>query len=729
MNISSFHISKVLFGFLLTLSVILGGMSTPCLSASTPSPVRLRGHVPTKALATAKMLGRLASNAQISMAFVLPLRNQAELQKLLERIYDPADPLYGHYLKSQEFTDSFSPTQTDYDAVISYAQSQGLTVSGTHPNRLLLNVSAPAGVIESAFNLHFQRYQAPEGREFYTPDDDPEVPYSTASRIVGVVGLDNASVWRAHSRFVPAAELTQNSPNQIGTGPGGGLTPNDVLAAYNLQGVAAKGTGQILGLFELDGYKSSDVASYVGFYSLPSVPLQNVLIDGFSGNAGSGASEVTLDIELQIALAPGASKIIVYEGPNSNTGVVDTYNRIATDNLAKQISTSWGLSEGQSGSAVISSENAIFQQMAAQGQTIYAASGDSGAYDNGSTISVDDPASQPYMVGVGGTQLFINSNETYNYETTWNVNNTVSGGAGGGGVSSLWSIPAWQQGVASAVSTTMRNVPDVSLNADQYTGYSIYYNGGWTVYGGTSCAAPIWAAFTARINQQRSANGDPPLGFANPAIYKIAKGLRYGADFHDTTQGTNIYYAAVPGYDNATGWGSFNGANLLSDLAPIKTYTLTYTAGVNGSVSGTTPQTVSSGGSGTPVTAVANSGYHFVSWSDGITSATRTDTNVTANISVASSFVSDPYAQILGFPQIYYGLLQLACNAADNNAVIQVQGITFPENLTIGKSTAVTLDGGWDPAFSTRNGNTVLQGTLTISQGKLVVDHFIIQAW
>ena len=150
---------------------------------------------------------------------------------------------------------------------------------------------------------------------------------------------------------------------------------------------------------------------------------------------------MTLDIELQIALAPGASKIIVYEGPNSNTGVVDTYNRIATDNLAKQISTSWGLSEGQSSAAVISSENAAFQQMAAQGQSIYAASGDSGAYDNGSTLSVDDPASQPYMVGVGGTQLFVNSGETYNHETTWNVNGTVSGGAGGGGVSSSGAFP------------------------------------------------------------------------------------------------------------------------------------------------------------------------------------------------------------------------------------------------------------------------------------------------
>jgi kumamolisin len=531
--------------------------------------MRLRGHVPTKALAAAKLLGGLAPDTQISMAFALPLRNQEALLELLGAIYDPADPLYGHYLTSQEFTDRFGPTQADYDAVIAYARSLGFTVTRTHSNRTLLDVSGPAGTVGAAFSLHLGRYQAPNGREFYAPDNDPEVSGSIASRIVGVVGLDNAAVWHAHKRLVPAAEMAQSSPFQIGTGPYGALAPNDVLTAYNLQGVTANGSGQTLGLFELDGYNSSDVADYVSYFGLPPVPLENVLIDGFSGSAGSNADEVTLDIELQNALAPGASKIIVYEGPNSSTGIIDTYNEIATDNRAKQISTSWGLSEGQIGSTIINSENTVFKQMAAQGQSIYASSGDSGAYDDGSTLSVDDPASQPYMVGTGGTQLYVNSGETYNYETTWNVNNTVSGGAGGGGISSVWSIPSWQQGIASAASATMRNVPDVSFNADQYTGYSIFYNNAWAIYGGTSCAAPLWAAFTARINQQRASNGKPLLGFANPLIYQIATGARYGSDFHDVTQGTNLYYTAGPDYDNATGWGSFNGANLLADLALI----------------------------------------------------------------------------------------------------------------------------------------------------------------
>lgn len=566
MKIASPKFTKIAGVFILAFSLGLVVGLSPVSSA--PPLVRLQGHIPKWAISSAQWLERVPSRTEIPLAFSLPLRNQQELDELLNRIYNPKDPLYGQYLTAQEFTDRFSPTQADYDALTSHALSLGFHITGTHPNRTLLDVSGSAAAVEAAFGFHLHHYQSPEGRIFYAPDNDPEVPDFIASRIVGVIGLDNAAVWYKHSRSLSEADFSQTSPYQIGTGPGGGLTPSDIQKAYNLNGVQTTGTNQTLGLFELDGYNASDVAQYVSYYQLPSIVLQNVLIDGFSGRAGSGADEVTLDIELLNALAPGANKIIVYEGPNSNTGVVDTYNRIATDNLAKQISTSWGLSEGQSSSTVINSENAAFMQMAAQGQSIYAASGDSGAYDNGRTLSVDDPASQPYMVGVGGTQLFVNSDETYKNETTWNVNNTIKGGSGGGGISSIWGIPTWQKGITSAASATMRNVPDVSLNSDQYTGYSIYYSGGWWIFGGTSCAAPLWAAFTARVNQVRAGNTMPTLGFANPLIYQIGTSTNYWTDFHDIADGsTNLYYQAVTGYDNATGWGSFNGPTLLADLA------------------------------------------------------------------------------------------------------------------------------------------------------------------
>lgn len=562
--------------------LLLTAGSAVFAQAPDTAPKRLLGHIPP-AVRTAVPVERVNAQETVRFTFALPLRDQAGLDALLKRLYNPADPEYGHYLTPAQFTARFGPTQADYNAVISYARSQGFDVVATHPNRLLLDVTGPAWATERAFRVNMVRYQKPDGELFRSPDAEPSVPAHIAGRLSGIIGLDTAARFHPHnvplSLNVPQGPIAADgldpfgllTPFQIGSGPGGGLTPSDIKAAYNLSGVSLNGTGQTLALFELDGYTASDITAYENAYGLTHTPLQNVLVDGFNGSAGNGAGEVTLDIELMIALAPNATKILVYEGPNSSAGVVDTYNRIATDNLAKQISTSWGLYEAGSGASTRNSENTIFQQMAAQGQSIYAAAGDSGAKDNGSTLSVDDPASQPYMTGVGGTTLTTTApGGPYVSEKTWN-GGSVNAGAGGGGISSVWTIPSYQVGVISAASkgsTTMRNVPDVSLDADPNTGYSIYFHGGWQIYGGTSCAAPLWAGFTALVNQQRATAGKAPLGFANPSLYPIGKGTRYTTDFHDIADGsTNLFYPAVTGFDDATGWGSFNGANLLTDLA------------------------------------------------------------------------------------------------------------------------------------------------------------------
>jgi len=549
--------------------------AAPAASAA-PAFRTLIGHIPP-AVAQAQPVAALDSSRTLPLALTLPLRRQAELADLLRGLADPNDARYGQFLTPQQFADRFSPTQADYDRVTAYARSVGLTIVATHPNRTVLDVAASAGQAERAFGLHLLVYQSREdGRYFYAPDSEPRIPAALGGAVSGVVGLDNAAQWRPHLRVRPTPVLSPfldpyTLPLATGSGPGGGLTPSDIKTAYNLAGVTQTGAGQTLALFELDGYKASDITAYEANFGLPSVPLQNVLVDGYSGAAGSGAGEVTLDIELQAALAPGASKIIVYEGPNSNTGVVDTYNRIATDNLAKSISTSWGEPENSASASVRNSESAAFQQMGTQGQSIFAASGDSGAYDDKSTLSVDDPASQPYMTGVGGTTLTTSgAGGPYSVEKTWNGGSITNGG-GGGGISTVWAIPSYQSGVVSTASkgsTTMRNVPDVSLDADPNTGYAIYYGGKWVVYGGTSCAAPLWSAFTALVNQQRAANGLGTLGFANPPLYTIGKGTNYATDFHDIADGsTNLYYPAVAGYDDATGWGTFKGAALLADLS------------------------------------------------------------------------------------------------------------------------------------------------------------------
>jgi len=534
---------------------------------SETAPVRLSGHVPTKAMSDAMLLHNLDTATPIPVTFVLPLRNQKELEALVQRIYDSTDEQHGKYLTPEEFAERFAPAEEDYEQVVAYAKSLGLTVTGTHSNRILLNVSGPSGSLETAFNLRLHHYQKPNGGIFYAPDNDPEVPSFIASSIHGIVGLDNHVVRHTYNRQKEAKAKSPANPasHSYPSGPGGGYSPNDLLTAYNLNGVAANGANQIIALFELGGYQVSDINEYTSYFGLPSANLKNILVDG--GSTSGIDPEVTLDIELAIALAP-ASQIYVYEGPNSDQGVLDTYNRIATDNLAKQVSTSWGMAEQLSSAQYLQAENAIFLQMAAHGQTIYAAAGDSGAYDeypNNSSLVVDDPASQPYVTGVGGTRLTVNSGSgAYASESVWN--DGLGNGAGGGGISTVWPIPSWQTNVSTALSKTHRNVPDVSLNADTETGYSIYYDGQWTIYGGTSCAAPLWAAFTARVNQERVASQKPALGFANPLLYSIGVGSSYMENFHDVTSGNNLHYAAGVGYDNASGWGSFNGSNLFASL-------------------------------------------------------------------------------------------------------------------------------------------------------------------
>ena len=548
--------------FLLTLAALAAGLAASVpTSQADPALRRLTGHVPRAAIARARALGRTPAQESIALALTLPLRDRAGLDALLRRLYTPGDPMQGRFLTSTEFTDRFAPTAEDYAAVAGFARRSGLTVTGTHPNRLLLDVSGPAAVVERALGVRLGRYRAASGRVFRAPDAEPSIPAALAGRLAGVVGLDTLAVHRPHLRpaLGPAG----------GTGHGGGLSPADIRNAYHLT-TGAAGAGQAIAVYELDGYNPADIAAYRAAYGLPPTTLQNVLVDGASGTAGADADEVTLDIELAQALAPSLSRILVYETPNDNLDAhyLDGYSRIATDNLAKQVSTSWGSPESQNSEPFLQSENTIFQQMAAQGQSILSATGDNGAYDDAATLSVDDPGSQPYVTGVGGTTLTSGANAAYASETSWSDSTDTSvsplGSGGGGGFSAQWPIPSYQSGLQTA--PPGRSVPDVALDADPQTGYSIYYKGSWVVYGGTSTAVPLWAGFTALVNGQRAAAGLGPVGFLNPTLYRIAAGTAYTADFHDVATGDNLYYPARTGYDNATGLGTLVGDALLNTL-------------------------------------------------------------------------------------------------------------------------------------------------------------------
>ena len=525
---------------------------------ASPPLIRLPGHIPPE-VSQAAYLDRMDSNRIVEFTLTLPLRNPNELQRMLTKFYNPNDSLFHRFLTPAQFTNLFSPTQESYEQTKVWALSNGLRIVGTHRSRTLLDVEGTVAAIEKALKIHINHYITPNGRIFHAPDSNP---VSSMPAISGVIGLDNLAVFRPryelHSQDIPSD--FSFAPNQIGTGPGHALSPSDIKTAYNLNSPTQNGSGQTLGLFELALYKTSDISSYTNYFHLTMIPLLNVPVDGGSLNS-YGNIEVTLDIEMMNALAPGASQLIVYQGPNTDQGAIDTYQRIASDDLAQQVSTSWGAAETELPFSYSLAEYSIFEQMAAQGQSIYAASGDHGSADDGSTRSVDDPAAQPYVTGVGGTTLATTTpGGPYSSEIAWSKS--------GGGASMLWPFPYYQNGfisVSSLGSTTRRNVPDVALDSDPGTGYSIYY-GKWMVIGGTSCAAPLWAAFNSLVNQGRVTQNSSVLGFPNPALYTVAGSANYSADFHDIVTGKNGHYPAVPGYDDVTGLGSFNGANLLADL-------------------------------------------------------------------------------------------------------------------------------------------------------------------
>jgi uncharacterized repeat protein (TIGR01451 family) len=571
------------------LGMVLSGV-TLFSSLAADTAVALRGHVPSVvAQGQAQAEGNVDSEQAMDLSIGFPLRNRETITNLLEQLYDPKSPNFGHYLTPQQFTENFGPTEQDYQAMIEFAEKNDLKVTRTHANRMLLNVSGRAADVERTFGVTLKRYQHPtESREFFAPDREPSVPAEL--KIQDISGLDNFR--RPYPRFVlkpgtvpipiheasAKAKATGASPN-IGSGPQGNYMGDDFRRAY-VPGTALTGAGQTVALVQFDGYLPSDITAYETLTGRPNVPLQNVLIDGSSGiptgNNGGGEVEVSLDIEMVISMAPGISKIIVYEGTLANFHPNDVLNQIAVDNAARQVSSSWGWNLGPDFTTA-----QIFQQMALQGQTYFNATGDSDAFrptdlDNPGLIV--EPSSSPFITQVGGTALTMNGNGTsYVSETVWNRGPRQDGVGSSGGISTFYGIPSWQTNINMAIpqgSTTKRNVPDVAMTAEDVL---IIADGGleYLGNGGTSCAAPLWGGFAALVNQQAAINGHPPVGFINPALYTIAASTNYANCFHDIVTGNNEWrnsltlFSATTGYDLCTGLGTPNGNNLITALVAL----------------------------------------------------------------------------------------------------------------------------------------------------------------
>ncbi|HTW64055.1 MAG TPA: protease pro-enzyme activation domain-containing protein [Bryobacteraceae bacterium] len=538
----------------------------------------LHGQVP-EAVRVSSAVAPLAASQRMNLAVGLPLRNQQELDTLLKDLFDPSSPNFHHYLTPAQFAARFGPTDADYQALAAFFGVNGFTVTGTHPNRMILDISGRVTDINRTLHVNMMTWRHPTRGEFFAPDREPSLDAGVT--ILDITGLDDFVVphpMDLRSRLLNRAQPLAKALT-TGSGPAGLFTGNDFRSAY-APSVSLNGAGQSVGLFELDGFYASDVAANFQQAGLPPVPVKTVLLDGFSGAPGGANVEVTLDIMMASYMAPGVNNIIVYEGTNWN----DVLNRMATDNAASQLSSSWSFSPTNS------TTEQIFSEMIAQGQSLFQASGDDGAYHG----SIMPPADDPNVTVVGGTSLTTaGAGGAWQSEVAW--------GDSGGGVSTTWPIPSYQKPAnmtAAGGSGTMRNIPDVALLADVQI-FLICDDGEWIEVGGTSAAAPLWAGFLALANQQSTDNGKPRVGFLNPTIYGIGGGSSFSGDLHDITSGSNNGFSALPGYDLVTGWGTPQGQSLIDSLTAASgqpSFGLTASSGsltIGAGSSGTSTITVS----------------------------------------------------------------------------------------------------------------------------------------
>ena len=588
------------------LLTVIGAPLVPMGAAgATAAPATLRLGAAPRLPAGAIGLSTLPPGTPLRIDVVMQPRNPAALSSYAREVSTPGSPLYRHFMGEREFSKKFGPTPQAVRSVRNALVAEGLNPGPLSANRLSIPVSGTAGLLGRAFSVSLRQYRLGGDRVAFANTTAPSIPESVSRLVQTVVGLDDlippmpaagatdAIVGRATS----GSQVPNGGPEPCGAATAaatasGAYTMDQMATAYGfpaLYNTGDFGAGQVIGLVEFAGYKKSDIASYQACYGTDA-SITPVSVDGGPSPSAS-VVEADGDIEDALSLAPSAN-IVVYQAPNTSQAEYDTYNTAVTQDVAKVISTSWLQCEQFVGSGVIAAENTLFEQAAVQGQTILAAAGDSGSegclqtFFNGDHPAVDDPASQPFVTGVGGTEW--KEAETPPSETVWNDGPRCCSGAGGGGISQMWAMPAYQADASPALDVTngyssgttcgasaggyCREVPDVSALAGP-TPYIFYVNGKWAVYGGTSFATPLWASLIALTDASSSCAGET-VGFANPLLYQIAS--TDPTAFNDIISGDNDLtgtnsglYPATPGYDMASGLGTPNAAALPSDLCAL----------------------------------------------------------------------------------------------------------------------------------------------------------------
>jgi subtilase family serine protease len=698
--------------YLLTIATVL---SVATISSEAQSV--LTRHVRDSArIGEAQAIGRLPSNQIMQLDLVLPIRDEAGLDRFLEDVYDPSSFSYHRFLTPAEFTERFGPTQQDYDTVVRFARENGLTVTGGTRDGMEVQVKGSVAAVEAAFHVNMHTYQHPtEGRSFFAPDREPTT--ALPFQLWHISGLDNYSIphplYVKKSDYAAAHGITAEAVVKhatTGSGPSASFLGSDMRAAYYGNG-PLNGAGQNLGLFEFLGTDLADLTTYYNnVHQTNTVPVSLLSTDGTSTScvdtrAGGNCddTEQNLDITQALGMAPGLASLVVYVG-NSDTAIISAMTTHSP--LPTTIGCSWGWTPADP-----STLDPYFKKMGAQGQNFFAASGDSSTW---STRNEAWPADDAYVVSVGGTDLITASaGGPWQSETAWTD-------SGGGITPDKIAIPAWQQlsGVINSSnkgSTTLRNGPDVSANAN----FTFYTCSDQTAclaneYGGTSFAAPMWAGYIALVNQQLAANGQPPVGFINPTIYAQNVTSMYAADFHDITSGTSGSYSAVTGYDLVTGWGSPN-SGLIAALSGSTTQTpaftisaapsaLTVTAGSSGS---STITTAVSGGFNSAIALSASGAPTGVTVGFSPTSiAAPGSGSSTAIFTVASTTAAGTYSITItgtGGGITHTATVSLTVSSTVNPAFTvsaSPASITVARNGTGTSSITTTVSGGFNSAIS-----------------------------
>jgi subtilase family serine protease len=526
----------------------------------------------------------LEKSARLHLILQLPLRNEAQLQERIERIYDPSSPEFRHYLSVKEFVAEYGPREADYQAVVNFAKANKMAILDIPANHMLVEVEATTSQVEKTFHVAMMKYRHPsENREFFAPDREPSVNFGT--QLLHVTGLNNFTAPHRHSSTVlnPSTWAGLN-PITNASGPFGSYAGSDMRAAYYGSG-SLTGSGQSVGLVEFSGYDVPNITLYYNTLGIakPATTITNVLVGGLTAPMGNGGDdgEPVLDIVQALNMAPGLSSLRVYEccaSSFSGSGPLAIINKMASDNISKQLSASWGWGPE------VTAENPVYMEMAAQGQTFITSAGDFGPPQQIGSTTYDNnyPSDNAYVTAVGMSTLTTSGPggswvaETYNPGTAGGVSDGPTPVA----------IPSYQTangGVANGAngaSTTLRNAPDLVMN-----GYGFFSCGMGQCYpqvgcetcegSGASYSAPIFAGFVALMNQKAVAAGNPTVGFLNPVLYTLGKSAAFGTTFHNIIGGTDdccgqpAFYTASGGYNLVGGWGAMNATTAMTNiLAP-----------------------------------------------------------------------------------------------------------------------------------------------------------------